>query len=77
METVVISSQLNLKWRLKDHPEILISTDRKVYNSKTKRLIKETVNGGYSDGFWIGKKFILTSKINEMVELIPAEICPF
>ena len=77
METVVISSQRNLKWRLKDQPEILISTDRKVYNSKTKRLIKETVNGGYSDGFWIGKKFILTSKINEMVELIPEEICPF
>ncbi len=77
MEIVVISSELNLKWRLKDHPEILISTDRKVYNSKTKRLIKETVNGGYSNGYWINRKFVPTNKMNDLVEYIPVDDTPF
>ena len=77
METAVISSQIHLKWRFKNEHSICVTEDSKLFNTKTSRFLKQTVNGGYSDGFWIGKKFILTSKINELVELIPDEICPF
>ena len=77
METVIKSTIIHLKWRFKTDHSICVTDDKKVFNTKTSRFIKQTVNGGYSDGFWIKRKFIPTHRINSMVELIPKNECPF
>ena len=77
METLAITGIVHLKWRFKDDHSICVTDDKKVFNTRTSRFIKQTVNGGYSDGFWIKRKFIPTNRVNELVELIPKDTCPF
>ena len=77
METLVIIGIVHLKWRFKNDHNICITSDKKVINRKTYRVKKCCVNGGYSDGYWIGKKFIPIEKINDYVELIPKDNCLF
>ncbi len=48
---------------------------KKVVNIKTSRVLKSTLNGG-SIGWWIGDKFVVKSKVNEFVELIPTQRPP-
>lgn len=77
MKTISLANTYDLKWRFKNHAHIVISTTKEIINTKTNRIIKETVNGGYSKGFWIDRKFIPTPKINQYVELITDDDCPF
>ena len=69
---------LHPKWRFKKHPHIKVTEKKIIYNAKTNRIKKLSLNG-YSSGIWIDKKtFILKSKINGELELIPTEdYCPF
>ena len=79
MKNILLSNSYHLKWRFKESPHICISDDKKrtVINIKTGRILKQTVCS-YSMGYWVGKKFIILSKINNAVELIPNnEHCPF
>ena len=77
METLAITSIIHLKWRFKDDHSICVTDDKKVFNTKTFRFIKQTVNGGYSDGFWVKRKFVPTNRVNKLVELIPKDTCRF
>lgn len=61
----------SLKWQLVFNTDYKISECKKIINTKTGHVIKETVVG-YTCGFWIGRKFIAKKKINDFVELIPA-----
>ena len=65
-----------LKWQVKNANHIQVATDKTVINTRTNRVIKEKTNGG-SYGYWIGKKFIITSKMNQHVEKIPFYEVPF
>jgi len=79
MKSILLSNNYHLKWRFKKYPHICISDDKKrtVLNIKTGRILKQTVCS-YSVGYWINRKFITLSKINNVVELIPKdEYCPF
>lgn len=79
MKSISILNSYNLKWRFKKYPHICISDNKKriVINTKTGRMLKQTICS-YSVGYWIDKKFITLSKINNAVELIPNdEYCPF
>lgn len=79
MENITLSKRYNLKWRFKKHPHVCISDDRfrTIINTKTGRVLKPTTCS-YSSGYWINRKFITLSKINDAVELIPYfEYCPF
>jgi hypothetical protein len=71
-----ISVTYRLKWRFKQHHNIQVSECGKIFNTKTNRELKIKVNG-YSIGFWLGKKFILKSKLNNYIELIPKIKTPF
>ena len=66
------------KWRFKDYPYIKVTKDKLIFNSKTNRLKKLTVNG-YSKGVWItNKRFMLKVDINKNLEKIPIrEYLPF
>lgn len=65
-------------WRFKDYPHIKVTKDKLIFNSKTNRLKKLTVNG-YSKGIWItSKRFMLLANINKNLEKIPVkEHIPF
>jgi hypothetical protein len=65
-----------MKWQIREANHIQIATDRTVINVKRGRVLKECINGG-SYGYWIGKKFILTSKMNDHVEKIANFDIPF
>ena len=70
--------ELKPKWQVKSHPHIKLTSNRKVYNSKTGRVKKITVNGG-SIGIWLDEKtFLVKSSLKENIELIPkTEFLPF
>jgi hypothetical protein len=78
METIYISTtyKLILKWQFKNYPHYKITDDKKIINTKTNRFLKKSVNC-CSIGYWIGKKFIPLNKINNHVQKIKYEYCPF
>lgn len=73
-----ITTELKGKWRFKTHPNIQITKELVIFNSLTNRTKKITLNN-YSKGLWLdSKKFVLKSRINKLVELIPTDdYCPF
>lgn len=77
MKIISVTTSYNLKWVFKEYPEYRITECRKVINLKTNRIIKESINGGYTNGYWIGKKFIPKSKINKLVIKQSDYYCPF
>jgi hypothetical protein len=65
-----------LKWQFKDYPHIQITECKKIINIKNNRLLKLSYNNG-SVGIWIGRKFILKTKINQIIEPIKKQKLPF
>ena len=65
-----------LKWQIVFDDRYKVSECRKLINTHTGRVIKETVVG-YTVGFWIGRKFIAKKKLNNFVEIIPEYNLPF
>ena len=77
METITIPVNYNLKWQLKELPHYKVSECKNIINCKTGKVLKRTISGGYSIGYWIGKRFIPLNKLNNFCEKIPKENCPF
>ena len=77
MKTISLSTNYHLKWQFKNSENYKITSCGKIINCKTNRIIKETINGGYTIGFWINGKFIPKNKVNSMVEKINEIYCPF
>lgn len=65
-----------LKWQIIFNTYYKVSECKKVINTKTGNIIKETIVG-YTRGFWIGKKFITKKRLNNFVEIIPKYKLPF
>lgn len=59
-----------MKWRFKKYPHIQVTEGKEIFNIKTGRQKKLTINGG-SKGLWIGRKFVLLKDLNNHIELIP------
>ena len=75
-KSINYSLKKRFMWQLKEANHILVAPDKTVLNSKTNRVIRETTCGG-SYGYWIGKKFIITSKMNHHIEKIAIFELPF
>lgn len=73
---ISLSTNYELKWGFKDYPNYQITSCRQVINIKRGKIVKCTLNGG-SIGWWIEGRFIVKSKVNELVELIKKEQTPF
>ena len=54
----------SLKWQIIFNTDYKVSECKKVINTKTGNIIKETIVG-YTRGFWICKKFISKKKLND------------
>lgn len=70
-----ISIKYDLKWQFKNATHYKMTPCRKIVNTRTGRILKCVLNGG-SIGWWIGDKFVVKSKVNEFVELIPTQRPP-
>ena len=59
----------NLKWQLNFNHNYKITERGIIINTATGNIIKESLIG-YTKGYWIGKKFISSFKLNDYYELI-------
>jgi hypothetical protein len=71
-----ISINYALKWQCKFANHYKWSKCGKLFNMKTAKQIKKTLNGG-SIGYWIDGKFYTVNTLRHQVVLIPKEFCPF
>ena len=58
------------KWKIENHPNYYFTTDKKLYNSKTNRIIKKVVKGGLSIGYVIDKKFITLKNLKPLISKV-------
>jgi len=63
-------------WRFKEHQEYKVTKCKKIINCKRGVLIKQSVKGG-SIGYYISGRFIKRKDLNNHIEAIPKEKCPF
>ena len=74
MQTISITK--TLKWQVKFAPQYKFSADKKLYNCRTGREIKKTVNGGQV-GYWICGNWWSLLNLRSQIEKIKKEPCPF
>lgn len=74
MTTAYIS--ISFEWKLSFNDSYKWTKEGELYNSKTMRKIKKTVNG-YSIGYWIAGKFYTIKNLKKSVVKIETEFCPF
>ena len=65
--------ELILKWQFTFDNNFKISTTKKIVNTKTNHILKESVNGGYTNGYWFGKKFIAIKDLRQYLQAIPEQ----
>ena len=58
------------KWEILGHDNYYFTTDNELYNSKTNRIIKQVVKGGYSRGYVIEGKFITLRSLKTIINKI-------
>ena len=75
-QMITITKSINFKWKISFNDSYKWTTDNELYNTKTMRKIKKTVNG-YSVGYWIGKKFYTLNNLKKHLVKIEKTICPF
>ena len=71
-----ITKHIEIVWLINGIDGYGFGSDKQLYNLKTERKIKQTINC-CSVGFWIGKKFITASKTKELLYKPRKEYCPF
>ena len=71
-----ITKSITFKCKLSFNDNYQWTTENKLYNVKTMREIKKTVNG-YSVGYWIGKKFYTLENLRKHLVKIEKINFPF
>lgn len=72
----IVTKSIVFKWKLDFNDSYKWTSDNELYNSKTMRKIKKTVNG-YSVGYWINKKFYTLKNLRKNLVKIEKIDCPF
>lgn len=71
-----IEISISVKWMVNGYPDYGFGEDKNLYNLKTNRRLKQSINGG-SIGYWIGKQFITLHKIRTLLYRQTKCRCPF
>jgi len=64
--TYTIEIKIRINWVLKDMPWYGWGDDKQLYNLRTNKRLKQTMNGG-SIGYWFGKRFITLKALRPML----------
>ena len=70
------TQSMNYKWKIEFAEHYQITPDGVMYNIRTGRKIKRTVNG-YSVGYWIAGKFYTCARLRAHLMKINHEKKPF
>lgn len=73
---ITISKSIVFKWKLSTNYNYRWTDSGKLYNVRTMREIKKTVNG-YSVGYWIAGRFVTLQNLRKQLIKIDNEYCPF
>lgn len=73
---MIVQVNFLVKWQFKEFPHYKITTCKKIVNCKTGKIIKCTKSGG-SIGYYINSIFFKKSNINNHIEVIQKNKCPF
>jgi hypothetical protein len=65
-----------VKWQIKDNPNYVWTSCKKLINCKTGKEVKRTIKG-LQAGYWIDRKFVKLSELKSKIELINQEKLPF
>ena len=71
-----ISITYALEWRLKSNHHYQVTKCGKMFNLKSGKLLKKTINNRCK-GYWIGKKFYSLTFLRTQLEPIPKQTTPF
>lgn len=74
--TFTVSYSIEIAYEIIGFDNYIISRGGDIYNIKTTRKIKKTLNG-YTKGFWIGKKFMTEHKLKPLLKRPENYNCPF
>lgn len=66
MNSITITKVIELTWQISGYDYYYFDKDKKLYNAKTDREIKKTLNCR-SVGFWLGKKFYSLNRLKPML----------
>ncbi len=66
MNSITITKVIELTWQISGYDCYCFGKDKKLYNAKTGREIKKTLNGK-SIGYWLGKKFYSLNRLKPML----------
>lgn len=73
---MTITKHIEIVWEIKTIPHYGFGSDKKLYNLKTGREIKQCMNC-QSVGYWFGKKFVTCTKLITMLYKVENEKIPF
>ena len=68
--------KINIKWDIVGHENYCFAEDKNMYNTKTGKLIKHTLNNR-AKGWWIGKKFFTHNNLKPLLVKHKEDYCPF
>ena len=71
-----VSINYTLIWQFKNAKIYQVTACKKVFNTKTGKMLKQCLNGG-SLGYWIAGNFITKNNLNKNLEKIENINCPF
>jgi len=71
-----ITKHIEIKWSIKGFDAYGFGTDKKLYNLKTGRELKQSMNC-CSIGYWFNKKFITLKKLKPLLYKEKQNFCPF
>ena len=76
MNTISISYAIELTYKIKGYDNYSFAKDKNLYNLKTGRKLKRTINNRLV-GYWFSKKFISLSALKPLLYKVKKEYCPF
>ena len=71
-----INYTIEIKWRIKGYDHYGFGEDDALYNLRTNRKLKQSLNGG-SIGYWFGKKFKTLRSLRPLLYKPIKVYCPF
>ena len=67
MSTLSTTKVIEIRWEIFGFPGYVFGDDKNLYNKRTGRKIKKTINGR-SMGYWLGKKFLSINKLKYLLK---------
>jgi len=72
MNSLDVTLTFKVYWQFKDFPHLKVTKCKKIIDVKNNKLLKYGIRGFYINGYYYKR-----NQINQMLEIIQNEKCPF